>query len=430
MALRLLFSDPQGRVHEHPTLLATVRSGEFVLPAPNEAIALPEFGKLVHLPGRVPVGVDPSTGELVPLRRVTVGRRSFEPNAVGALLPPGYTRTYLPGEVKAFGPLLPQWAYAGAGSSAAGPRVFGVHTDRRRHWTPSRYSTPDISRRVKAHKQLIPHNRVLEQLTTCALGYRCFTSQNIFYVRDEGAIPASTMCNAQCVGCISSQPDDGPPASHERMDDGPSAAEMAAVGAYHLQHATGRAMVSFGQGCEGEPLTRYRQIAEAIELMREQTARGSININTNASLTHGLRALFDAGLDAVRVSLNSANAELYEAYYVPNKYGFSDVEASIAVAREKGGYLALNLLSFPGVTDRKGEIDALVKLCRRYRVNQVQMRSLAIDPLQYLEVARDRGAGGQPQGMKALIARLQAVPGLVVGNFARGLGERRTTRGS
>ena len=76
--------------------------------------------------------------------------------------------------------------------------------------------------------QRFPGNRVLKQLKTCALLYRCFTSQNIFYARDEGAIPASVMCNARCVGCISDQPEDGPPASHERMDDGPSGEEMGA----------------------------------------------------------------------------------------------------------------------------------------------------------------------------------------------------------
>ena len=84
------------------------------------------------------------------------------------------------------------------------------------------------------------------------------------------------MCNARCVGCISDQPEDGPPASHERMDDGPSAEEMGG----HRRCTTcstrrAATMVSFGQGCEGEPLTRYKAIAEAIRYMRAQTDRGS-----------------------------------------------------------------------------------------------------------------------------------------------------------
>jgi hypothetical protein len=214
------------------------------------------------------------------------------------------------------------------------------------------------------------------------------------------------------------------------MDDGPSGEEMGAIGLYHLEHAPGRTMVSFGQGCEGEPLTRHKAIAEAIRYMRAKTDKGSININTNASLTHGLAALFDAGLDAVRVSLNSAVKELYEAYYKPVKYTWEDVEASIALARERGAYLALNLLLFPGVTDREGEVRALERLVRKYQVDQVQTRSLCIDPLQYLEVARDRGGGGEPVGIRDLLKRLKAArPGLIIGNFARGLDERGNAAG-
>ena len=42
-----------------------------------------------------------AVSELV--REMTVGGKRFVPNAVGALLPPGYTRTFLPGEVKGEG---------------------------------------------------------------------------------------------------------------------------------------------------------------------------------------------------------------------------------------------------------------------------------------------------------------------------------------
>ncbi|RKG79112.1 radical SAM protein [Corallococcus terminator] len=424
-APKLLFADPKGRVMEHPYLIATLRSGEELVPPQDKPIALPAAGRLVHLPGRLPVGLNPDSGELELVREMKMGGKTFVPNAVGALLPPGYTRTFLPGEVKGDGPVLPQWAYTAAAWGEKGPLAWAIHTDRRSHWEPESYSTPELKGLVTAHMERFPDSRVLKQLKTCALLYRCFTSQNIFYARDEGAIPASVMCNARCVGCISDQPADGPPASHERMDDGPSAEEMAAIGLYHLEHAPGRTMVSFGQGCEGEPLTRWKYIAESIRIMRAKTDRGSININTNASLTHGLKALLDAGLDAVRVSLNAASKGLYEAYYKPVKYSWEDVEASIALARERGAYLALNLLLFPGVTDREGEVQALENLVRKYRVDQVQTRSLCIDPLQYLDVARGQGAGGEPVGIRTLLNRLKAArPGLIIGNFARGLDER------
>jgi len=413
---------------DHPRLLASVRSGEELL-GPSEApIPLPPGARLAHLPGRRPVGVDPSTGELTLLREVVVRGRRIEPHAVGALLPPGYTRTFLPGEVKAEGPLLPQWAYTAAAWGQGEPVAWAVRTDRRTHWDPDRFSTKELRTRVDQALLADPDNRVLTQLRTCALVYRCFTSQNLFYRRDEGAIPVSVMCNAACVGCISEQPPDGPPASHARMDDGPSAEEMARVAVLHLAGATGRVMVSFGQGCEGEPLTRWPVIARAIRLVREQTARGSLHLNTNASLTTGLAGLFDAGLDSVRVSLNSAVKDLYEAYYCPVKYGWEDVEASIALARQRGAYLSLNLLTFPGVTDREGEVQALLELIERHRVDQLQTRSLCIDPLQYLAVARDTGAGGSAMGIRAMLGVLRRkAPWLRIGNFSRARFERGPT---
>ncbi len=206
MSLALLFADDKGTVLEHPYLRAAVRSGENVFSVDEldeRPIGLPEFGTLAYLPGRVPIGIDPRTGEAVPLMTMELGGRTFRPHAVGALLPPGYTRTLLPAEVpQAASDPLPQWAYTAAAWSKKGPVVFALRTDRRRHWDPSRYSTPEIRAEVKARLADDPTNRVLQQLRTCALVYRCTTSQNTFYERDEAAIPASIGCNAACVGCI------------------------------------------------------------------------------------------------------------------------------------------------------------------------------------------------------------------------------------
>ncbi|HEY3585721.1 MAG TPA: radical SAM protein, partial [Myxococcaceae bacterium] len=93
----LLVADPSGKVLEHPRLLATVRSGDEVLLAPEPGVPVPEGGRLVHLPGRRPVGVDPDSGALVLVSEFQDRRRRFVPNAVAALMPPGWTRTYLPG---------------------------------------------------------------------------------------------------------------------------------------------------------------------------------------------------------------------------------------------------------------------------------------------------------------------------------------------
>jgi pyruvate-formate lyase-activating enzyme len=411
-----------------------VRSGDALLAPPERPVPLPEGASLAMLPGRRPVGIDPDSGALTILDEVKVGRRRFVPHAVGATLPPGYTRTFLPAAsrpalaVAGAAPILPQWAYTAAALGKDGFAVFALRTDRRRHWSPAAHSTPDLRARVEARLAATP-NPIYRQLSRCALEWRCFTAQNTFYGRDEGAIPSSARCNAACLGCLSEQEAGMPPASHERIQRPPTAEEMAEVARHHLETARGRLMVSFGQGCEGEPLLRWKEIARAIRLVRAATPRGSIHVNTNGSLPDALGALCDAGLDSVRISLNSAAPDLYAAYYRPERYGLEDVLRSVRVAHAKGAYVALNLLTFPGVTDRAGEVEALCRLVRRAGVDQVQTRPLAIDPDVYLAAARGRGAGGEPVGIRRLVAALRAArPGLVVGNFSRARPERARRR--
>jgi wyosine [tRNA(Phe)-imidazoG37] synthetase (radical SAM superfamily) len=430
MGPRLLFADEKGQVYDHPELLAAARSGDALLRPRGRPLPLPPGATLCTLPGRRPVGLDPATGALVVLQEVKLGRRRIVPQAVGATLPPGYTRTLLPAASRPplatvpGTPILPQWAYTAAGFSEAGPVVYALRTDRRGHWDPTRHSTPDLPARVEA--LVATGNPIYGQLRRCALEWRCFTAQNTFYGRDEGAIPSSSSCNAACVGCLSEADEGLPPSSHERITRAPTAEEMADLAVRHLETATGRVMVSFGQGCEGEPLTRWKEIARAIGLIRARTRRGSIHANTNGSLPEPLGALLEAGLDSIRVSLNSASPDLYAAYYRPSGYALDDVFRSLQLARRRRAYVALNLLTFPGVTDRAGEVERLCRLVARARVDQVQTRPLAIDPDLYMGLARDRGAGGAPVGIPALVRALRAArPGLVVGNFSRARGEWR-----
>ena len=432
-ALSLLFADSRGVVYDHPSLLAAARSGDEVLAPAERPAPLPEGGRLCLLPGRRPIGIDPLSGGLVTLREARVGRRTFVPHAVGATLPPGWTRALLPAAGRAAlatpdeAPVLPQWAYTAAALGSRGPVVYAIHTDRRRHWSASTHSTADLEPRVRARlaDPACAANPVWQQIARCALEWCCFTAQNTFYGRDEGAVPSSAACNASCVGCLSEQAEGMPPASHERIARAPSAEEMAAVAAEHLAHGEGRVMVSFGQGCEGEPLLRWREIARAIRLVRARTRRGSVNVNTNGSLPHALSALIDAGLDACRVSLNSASEDLYAAYYRPVGYRLADVVRSMKLAKDRGAYLALNLLTFPGVTDREEEAERLRRLVADVGADQVQTRSLAIDPDVYMGLARGRGGRGRAIGMQALLDGLKdARPGLVIGNFARARGER------
>ena len=59
--------------------------------------------------------------------------------------------------------------------------------------------------------------------------------------------------------------------------------EIAGVAIPHLKEAS-KAVVSFGQGCEGEPLLQSEVIGDSIRTMRQASSRGTINLNTNGSL--------------------------------------------------------------------------------------------------------------------------------------------------
>ena len=187
MAFGLLIAAPDGTVYDHPTLRAVGRSGDEVVDPAATPIPLPRFAKLVRLPGRLPLGFNPTTGNAEVVERFDAGGKSFRPDAVGALLPPGYSRLLLPSATPSKGQPLPQWAYAAAGWSDQGPVTWAMRTDRRRHWDPGRFSTPDLKQRIARRLKASPGNRVLRQVANCSRNYRCFTAQNIFYERDEGA---------------------------------------------------------------------------------------------------------------------------------------------------------------------------------------------------------------------------------------------------
>ena len=422
MRTTLLFADDRGRVYDHPDLLAAVRSGDELLAPPEAPVPLPDGATLTMLPGRRPVGLDPRTGEPVVLREVKVGRRTVVPHAVRTFLPAA-ARPALP--TAGGTPVLPQWAYTAAAlGPGEAPVAWALHTDRRRHWSPASHSTPDLPAAVDRMLAASP-NPIYRQLARCALEWRCFTAQNTFFLRDEGAIPSSAACNAACVGCLSETQEGMPPSSHERIRVAPSAEEMAEVAIRHLEGARGKVMVSFGQGCEGEPLLRWKELVRTVRLVRARTARGSLHANTNGSLPDALRRLVRAGLDSVRVSLNSASPDLYAAWYRPRGYALADVVRGIRAAKDAGAYVALNLLTFPGVTDREGEAERLCRLVARAGVDQVQTRPLAVDPDVYLDLARGRGGRGPAIGIRALVAALKSArPGLVVGNFSRTRAER------
>lgn len=407
--MNLVYADESGNVFDHPEWTGLGRSGDMITEIwEDELIPLPEGATLVSLPNTRPIGWNERTESMQPLD----GNYS----AVGALLPQGFTRLLLPGYVKTDkSQLLPLFGYTAVVWKDGRFYAAARQSDNPEPWNPKNCDTRELRLGVDRLLQTYPDNRLYQHLSKCALEYECLTASNTFLSRLEGAVPVSFSCNAGCYGCISEQPDDsGFPAPQTRMNFKPTVDELVQVMLEHLRAP--ESIISFGQGCEGEPSTQAKLIIDAIRQVRERTKMGYININTNAGLTDHIRAIVDAGLDLMRVSTISALDEHYNAYYKPRGYTLANVEKSLTYASSKGVYTSINYLIFPGVTDREEEIEAMLGFARRTGLKLIQLRNLNIDPEGYLKLIP--GPRGDIYGMKRMIEIFEAeLPDVVIGAY-------------
>jgi hypothetical protein len=306
--------------------------------------------------------------------------------AVAAFIPPAHTGFYLAAyETMPDAPTLPLFCYTAVGWD---DDKFYVPAIRIENDIRQEAKGFDDAKVVSGVSQLIktyPHNRLVNHLANnCALTYHCPAARNYFIGRWECPVPTSPACNANCIGCISFQPEDETIVStQDRLSFKPTAEEIVEFTVPHLE-AADFPIVSFGQGCEGEPLLMWETIRTSILEMRKHTQKGSININTNGSKPDAVRALCEAGLNSIRVSTNSARREVYLPYYRPNNYEFEDIIESLKVVREFGGWTSINYFVFPGMTDSVAEYEALRKLIIDTDLKMIQWRNFNIDPDWYL----------------------------------------------
>ncbi len=386
MAARLVYADEQGNLFDHPQLLMAGKAGAACVPVPDEdLIPIPEGTKFFTMPGSHPVGIGPRGGEFQALAEAPANGGGAAPAlAAAAFLPPGYTRTLLPATHYATpAKPLPLWAYTALGWRRGRFVAAAVRVDPIDHSEPRHYDDRELLPKIEERMRRSPDNRLLRQLIICATEYHCLPAKNIFLGRWEAPIPTSPRCNADCVGCLSFQPGGLFRSSHDRIAFVPTPEEIAEACIAHLETAP-EPIVSFGQGCEGEPLQNADVLETAIRLIRERTSQGTINMNTNGSFPDRVARLCAVGLDSIRVSLNSAEPARYAAYYRPNLYGFEQVKASIRTAKDRGIYTTINLLVFPGVTDAADEAESIFRLVKETGLDMVQLRNLCIDPELYL----------------------------------------------
>lgn len=379
--------------------------------APDRMVPLPAGTTLSLLPDSRPLGRDfQGNVRLLP-------RPDARP--VAALLPTGYTRLLTPAYEKLPGTAhMPLFGYTAVAGHNGRVYASAMALDPGAPWDPAEHNTPDLDGLIAARIEAQPDNRLLAHHAHCASEYGCYTAQNLFYQRNEIAIAVSVACNAACVGCISEQLGDIE-APQDRIRFTPTVDEIVSLALPHLGTAPD-AMVSFGQGCEGEPLLRARLIARAIGKLRQATNRGQLHINTNGSNPRALQLLIDEGLDSVRVSMFSAGDERHNAYYGPRNYGLSEMEECLRLARRQGLHCSINLLAYPGFTDTPAEVEALLGFIRRSEAQLVQMRTLNMDR----ELLNERV--GFPDeagiGIENLMARITDETGAGLGSYTPYLG--------
>jgi pyruvate-formate lyase-activating enzyme len=374
----LLYSDGKGNIFEDETLYAIGRAGWDAFPVEiDEWIKLPEGGSLYELPGRKGIGIDVLTGEM---------RLCEKGWAVAAFIPPAHTGTFIAAfETAPDAETLPLFCYTAAGWHNDEFYVTAIRIEKDIRQECAGYDPEKIELGVEAMLEAYPNNRLVNHLAeTCCRTYTCPAARNYFIGRWECPIPTSPACNSNCIGCISFQPESESITSpQDRLQFKPSVEEIVEFTVPHLMNAP-FPLVSFGQGCEGEPLLMWETIRESIKEIRKHTSRGSININTNGSMPKAVRALCEAGLDSIRVSTNSLQKSWYEKYYRPNNYKFEDIIESLRIVDEFGGWSSINYFVFPGMTDTEGEYEALRKVIKETNLKMIQWRNFNIDPDWYL----------------------------------------------
>ena len=416
--LTAIVANERGEIFDLEGYAAVGMAGDSLAPLSiSETVEMPFGSELMFLPDRAPVLFDLETG-----RMETLDENPFEPGSklfpVSAFNSPGYVISSVPAYKERKGAFnLPIFSYGAVGWHGDGFRsaVFQVDKERRQDL---RLMPPEkIDRGVSVLKKKMPENRLRRHLEKCALVYGCPAAKNFFVGRCEAPLPSSPKCNARCLGCLSHQSNPGLSHCQDRIDFMPSAQEIAEIALAHFSKVKD-GVVSFGQGCEGDPLLAAEVIEPAIRIIRRKVSTGTINMNTNGSLPKVLDRLFDAGLDSIRVSINSVREKCYTAYFRPKGYRFDDVLESIALGIRRGKHVAINYLNMAGVTDSPEETAALLSFIENHPLHQIQWRNMNYDPLRYLKAMTKASPHGASIGMKNLMNRVKTrFPALQHGYF-------------
>jgi len=381
---KLLIADKNHDIFEVPYLEATGMKGkEHFRLKHTDMVKLHPDSELFLLPDRSPIGYDPDFDRYVELPNNVLAGSDEPCFAVAAFVSPGYTVTYNASYRERGKPkMLPLFSYAAVAHYKGEFYTTAVRVDREKRQELSDMPPEEVKKNINTIRKMFSGNRLFEHLVKCALEYGCPAAKNLFLKRYECPLPSSPTCNSSCIGCISYQPGNKCSITQPRIKFVPTPEEIADIAAFHIKNAKDP-VVSFGQGCEGEPLLQGEVIETAIKLIRKNTSKGVINLNTNASKPDVISRLAGSGLNSIRVSMNSMVPDKYTLYYKPKGYKYDDVIGSIKLAKRKGMFVSINYLVMPGFNDSLYEISALRKILDNVHIDMIQWRNLNYDPAVY-----------------------------------------------
>lgn len=396
-------SNEQGEIFDLEGYAAVGMAGPKLFPLTHGATCpLPHGSELMRIPDRVPILYDMASG-----RFELLDKNPFQPEEdlfpVAAFNSPGYVISSVCGyRERSWAQTLPLFSYGAVGWHGDGFRSAAILVDPEPRQDLRLMKRADVLGGIESMRHKLPGNRLRRHLERCALEYGCPAGKNFFLGRFEAPLPAAGNCNAACLGCLSLQAKTDISCSQERIDFTPDPEEIAGVALAHIGRVE-RSVVSFGQGCEGDPLLAAAVIEPAIHLIRARTDQGTINMNTNGGLPDVLKKLLEAGLDSIRISMNSVREDMYRAYFNPRGYFFGDVLRSIDLALEKGRHVAINYLNMPGFTDTAQEMDSLAAFVENHPINMIQWRNLNYDPIRYWQAMGQAVREAPVLGMQAAI---------------------------
>jgi hypothetical protein len=276
--LMALVANREGEIYELDGYAAVGMAGRQLAPlSTHDTVPLPFGSEMMYLPDRYPI--------LYNIRKKNFESLHEDPYhpgeplyPVAAFNSPGFIvssiSAYWERENAGF---LPLFSYGAVGWFRGGFRSTIFRIDREKRQDLRLMPQQGVAVGIQAKRQQMPDNRLRRHLESCAQKYGCPAAKNFFLRRGEAPLPTARHCNARCRGCLSQQDDRIIPHSQNRIDFTPSPQEIAEVALAHIKSVR-RAVVSFGQGCEGDPLLAVDVIEPAIRLIRQATRQGTINV--------------------------------------------------------------------------------------------------------------------------------------------------------